>query len=308
MSLQLQCGSCQFKTAPLPEEGAIKALNSHTNMVHVNWYAGREYLLSFFRQQHHMMQQAKQRLHQQQSKPGNNSLQSTEASPMQQAKQPAPEEPTEPQHRLRQDSRTVMVTSPPIVDITDIKQPNDVSTRQPVKRQSSRGQQEHRCMQQHVRQQQHKHPDVSERHDKAIEHISTATVGSNKSTGGSDTTVGCTNTAITRQHQQQPTYQAAHGEARQTDGTTKAIPDLPRQPVGGFTTAITMAEAALAPAKKAPKAKNPAVKPAHPPYQVMITDAIKALKESGGCSRKAILMHIVANNKIADEDKTQVRV
>ena len=57
-------------------------------MVHVNWYAGREYLLSFFRQQHHMLQQAKQRLHQQQPKSAFNSLQSTEASPVQQAKQP----------------------------------------------------------------------------------------------------------------------------------------------------------------------------------------------------------------------------
>ena len=69
-----------------------------------------------------------------------------------------------------------------------------------------------------------------------------------------------------------------------------------------------MAEAAAAPAKKAPKAKKPAVKPAHPPYQVMIADAIKALKEKGGSSRKAILKHIVANNKIADEAKAQVRV
>merc|ERR1711874_584207 len=79
----------------------------------------------------------------------------------------------------------------------------------------------------------------------------------------------------------------------------------------GYTKSITtnaMAEAAAAPAKKAPKAKKPAVKPAHPPYQAMITEAIKALKEKGGSSRKAILKYIVANNKIADEAKAQVRV
>ncbi|CAL4075728.1 unnamed protein product, partial [Meganyctiphanes norvegica] len=71
---------------------------------------------------------------------------------------------------------------------------------------------------------------------------------------------------------------------------------------------INMADAAKAPAKKAVKAKKPAVKPAHPPYQVMIVAAIKALKERGGSSRKAILKYIVANNKVADAAKAQVRV
>merc|ERR1711956_131831 len=71
----------------------------------------------------------------------------------------------------------------------------------------------------------------------------------------------------------------------------------------------TMADvAAPAPAKKAVKAKKPAVKPAHPPYAVMVAAAITALKERGGSSRKAILKYIVANNNIADAAKAQVRV
>merc|ERR1711962_879311 len=68
---------------------------------------------------------------------------------------------------------------------------------------------------------------------------------------------------------------------------------------------ITMADAA--PAKKAVKAKKPAKKPDHPPYAVMIAAAIKALKERGGSSRAAILKYILANNKIADTAKAQVR-
>merc|ERR1712025_1257559 len=74
------------------------------------------------------------------------------------------------------------------------------------------------------------------------------------------------------------------------------------------TSSTTMADAAAAPAKKAAKAKKPAVKPAHPPFQVMIAAAITALKERGGSSRKAILKYIVANYKIADAAKAQVRV
>merc|ERR1739842_255722 len=73
-----------------------------------------------------------------------------------------------------------------------------------------------------------------------------------------------------------------------------------------IATSITMADAA--PAKKVVKAKKPAVKPAHPPFAVMIAAAITALKERGGSSRKAILKYIVANNKIADAAKAQVRV
>ena len=62
---------------------------------------------------------------------------------------------------------------------------------------------------------------------------------------------------------------------------------------------------AAAPAKKVVKAKKPAVKPAHPPFAVMIAGAIKALKERGGSSRPDILKYILANNKIADAAKAQ---
>merc|ERR1711956_204435 len=55
-------------------------------------------------------------------------------------------------------------------------------------------------------------------------------------------------------------------------------------------------------------AKKPAVKAAHPPFAVMVAAAITALKERGGSPRKAILKYIVANYKIADAAKAQVRV
>merc|ERR1712106_830631 len=67
----------------------------------------------------------------------------------------------------------------------------------------------------------------------------------------------------------------------------------------------TMADAA-APVKKVVKAKKPAVKPAHPPFAVMIAGAIKALEERGGSSRQAILKYVLANNKIANADKAKV--
>ena len=73
-------------------------------------------------------------------------------------------------------------------------------------------------------------------------------------------------------------------------------PDLDFQNFEEFyltTQPTTMAEAPSSPAKKAPK--KPAVKPAHPPYAVMIAAAIKALKERGGSSRQAILKYILAN-------------
>merc|ERR1711977_643843 len=61
---------------------------------------------------------------------------------------------------------------------------------------------------------------------------------------------------------------------------------------------LIMTEAA--PAKKAPKAKKPAVKPAHPSFAAMITAAVAGLAEKGGSSRKAILKYIVANYKVGD--------
>lgn len=67
-----------------------------------------------------------------------------------------------------------------------------------------------------------------------------------------------------------------------------------------------MPESAVATSKKIVKAKKPTDKPAHPTYAIMISAAIKDLKERGGSSRSAILKYIVANYKIADAAKAQV--
>ena len=61
-------------------------------------------------------------------------------------------------------------------------------------------------------------------------------------------------------------------------------------------------------APKVKKATKPKVAAAHPPFANMIATAIKALNERNGSSRQAILKYIVANNKIADAAKAQVRV
>jgi len=67
-------------------------------------------------------------------------------------------------------------------------------------------------------------------------------------------------------------------------------------------------KAASTKAKKesAAKPKNGAV--SHPPFANMITAAIKALKDTNGSSRQAILKYIVANFKVGDNNKAQVRV
>jgi len=77
------------------------------------------------------------------------------------------------------------------------------------------------------------------------------------------------------------------------------------------TTNMSAAAAAPAVAPKAPKVKKatkPKVAAAHPPYANMVAAAIKALKERNGSSRQAILKYIVANNKVGDAAKAQVRV
>merc|ERR1711931_188788 len=62
-------------------------------------------------------------------------------------------------------------------------------------------------------------------------------------------------------------------------------------------------------APKAKKAAKPKVAAAHPKYNVMIANAITALKDRTGSSRAAILKHIVANNKVdAAKAATQVRL
>merc|ERR1712087_987382 len=50
--------------------------------------------------------------------------------------------------------------------------------------------------------------------------------------------------------------------------------------------------------KKAPAAKKPKAKPAHPPTSAMVAAAIKALKERGGSSLPAIKKYIAANYKV----------
>ena len=56
----------------------------------------------------------------------------------------------------------------------------------------------------------------------------------------------------------------------------------------------------------AKKATTPA---AHPTYMEMIKTAIGEMKERTGCSRQAILKHVVANNKVdANKAAVQVRI
>lgn len=58
-------------------------------------------------------------------------------------------------------------------------------------------------------------------------------------------------------------------------------------------------------ASKARKADKPKVKPNHPPFFVMITEAIRKLNERSGSSRQAILKFIVANFKVEEKSGNQ---
>ena len=60
-----------------------------------------------------------------------------------------------------------------------------------------------------------------------------------------------------------------------------------------------MPAAAKKPATKKAPAKKAAAKPSHPTYQVMVQEAIKALKERKGASRQAIKKYIVSEHKVA---------
>ena len=52
--------------------------------------------------------------------------------------------------------------------------------------------------------------------------------------------------------------------------------------------------------KKATPAKKPAAaKPSHPTYQVMVQEAIKALKERKGASRQAMKKYVMSEYKLA---------
>merc|ERR1712045_832435 len=86
-------------------------------------------------------------------------------------------------------------------------------------------------------------------------------------------------------------------------GTTSRTPDRTRP----STTRMADTAAPAAPAKKAAKAKKPKVPAAHPKYSVMVSAAVKALKERGGSSRQAILKYIVANYKV-DAKKAAVQL
>ncbi|XP_023327155.1 histone H1-delta [Eurytemora carolleeae] len=77
-----------------------------------------------------------------------------------------------------------------------------------------------------------------------------------------------------------------------------------------------MSDAPAAPVAATPKVKKvaakkaakPKVAAAHPPFAAMITAAVKALKERNGSSRQAILKYVLANYKVGDAAKAQVRV
>ena len=61
-----------------------------------------------------------------------------------------------------------------------------------------------------------------------------------------------------------------------------------------------MPAAKKAPAKKPATAKKPAAaKPSHPTYQVMVQEAIKALKERKGASRQAMKKYVMSEYKLA---------
>ena len=56
-------------------------------------------------------------------------------------------------------------------------------------------------------------------------------------------------------------------------------------------------------------AKKATIPAAHPTYMEMIKAAIGEMKERTGCSRQAILKHVVANNKVdANKAAVQVRI
>merc|ERR1712212_328552 len=84
--------------------------------------------------------------------------------------------------------------------------------------------------------------------------------------------------------------------------------DTEAAPVAEEVPAVETSPAKPKKAKKAAKDKKPAAVPLHPPYATMIATAIGALKERGGSSRIAILKYVMANNKVGDEKKVQMRI
>ena len=68
-----------------------------------------------------------------------------------------------------------------------------------------------------------------------------------------------------------------------------------------------MANTARVLTKKSSEPKKPAaIVPVRPSYALMISSAIKAMKERNGSSRQVILKYIIANYNITDDTKAQV--
>lgn len=69
-----------------------------------------------------------------------------------------------------------------------------------------------------------------------------------------------------------------------------------------------MAEPSTKQTTAAEKTKKMGHPPAHPKYTEMVTEAIRALKERGGCSRQKILKYIMANFKVGKEKTVNTHV
>lgn len=69
-----------------------------------------------------------------------------------------------------------------------------------------------------------------------------------------------------------------------------------------------MAEPSTKQTTAAEKTKKMGHPPAHPKYTEMVTEAIRALKERGGCSRQKILKYIISNFKVGEEKTVNTHV
>ena len=93
-----------------------------------------------------------------------------------------------------------------------------------------------------------------------------------------------------------------------TEDAPEVAPEAPAAPVkkGAKAKKAKPAATEKKPAKDK-KAKKPSAPAAHPKYSVMISAAIKALKDRNGSSRQAILKYITANYKV-DPKKAAVQL
>ena len=88
-----------------------------------------------------------------------------------------------------------------------------------------------------------------------------------------------------------------------TEAAPEAVAEAPVAPVKKGAKA-KKAKAAATEKKPAKKAKKPPAPASHPKYSVMISAAIKALKDRNGSSRQAILKYITANYKVEPKKAT----